>query len=425
MTISWGLLGPEVLPDQRRTRSLGLAKAVRHYNQRAVPGLGNVWFARQIFLALLGIEVATRARQSSGRGLSNIVVTNAIEALACWLAYSRNGWRRDRRLCGRTKLRDHSDLAFKKANKPGFYVSQPMRMATGEALLSLGLVESSSSRFNSFECSDLGKALIEEATDAKPFNRDVVTHLLHWVLDEQCKVDTDALAKALSPLERLKPTGLKLLRSRLLQQGSRETAADASRRRNVMGWVEELNPNQSPIDWSIEPPKIKGDHWRDLKAGAFFFGAMQAALEVLDAVESHMANNAGMTHVLLSTPLTGVYDDPLDNLRKRAQEFLDCANAEDPADARVFCKECSQEDAASQLRHLIDRDGRVLHRVDDRILPGPAFQGHVTARRSTDDNDDAAAPQPTRLPLPPQISQRVTHLFLLSRDLKGELEEFL
>ena len=59
----WGVLGPENVRSERRTRTLGLGAAVRNFNELAVPGLGGVWFAKQIFLALLGLAVAERVRQ--------------------------------------------------------------------------------------------------------------------------------------------------------------------------------------------------------------------------------------------------------------------------------------------------------------------------------------------------------------------------
>jgi hypothetical protein len=41
---------------------------------------------------------------------------------------------------GSEKLRGKADFDFQTLCKPGFYVSQPMRMGTGQALLALGLV---------------------------------------------------------------------------------------------------------------------------------------------------------------------------------------------------------------------------------------------------------------------------------------------
>ena len=82
---AWGLLGPEFLPNARRTRTLGLGASVRRFNDLAVPGLGGVWYGKQLLLATLGVAVAEAAR-SQGVKVQNIEVANAIEALACWLA---------------------------------------------------------------------------------------------------------------------------------------------------------------------------------------------------------------------------------------------------------------------------------------------------------------------------------------------------
>ena len=163
LTMQWGLLGPEQLAGSRRTRTLGLGAAVRKFNQLAVPGLGGVWFANQIFLATLGVRVADRLRPLSAN-VKAIEIANAIEALACWCAFGDNGWQSDPRLRGRQKLAGKSDLTFTQLRKPRFYVTQPMRMATVEALVSLGFVEPGSQRFNGFRCTRSGMDLVDAGT---------------------------------------------------------------------------------------------------------------------------------------------------------------------------------------------------------------------------------------------------------------------
>ncbi|WP_148300880.1 hypothetical protein [Asaia platycodi] len=126
-TMRWGLLGPEQLAGSRRTRTLGLGAAVRKFNQLAVPGLGGVWFAKQLFLATLGVRIADRLRLSS-TNVKAIEIANAVEALACWCAFRNNGWTSDSRLRGRQKLTGTDDLTFSRLRQPRFYVTQPMRM---------------------------------------------------------------------------------------------------------------------------------------------------------------------------------------------------------------------------------------------------------------------------------------------------------
>ena len=134
MENAWGLLGPEGLPNARRTRTLGLGASVRRFNDLAVPGLGGVWYGKQLLLATLGVAVAEAAR-SQGAEVWNIETANAIEALACWLAFKRNGWNSDARLRGNTKLQGKDDFSFKRVRERNFYLTQPMRMATVQSLL--------------------------------------------------------------------------------------------------------------------------------------------------------------------------------------------------------------------------------------------------------------------------------------------------
>ncbi len=67
--------------------------------------MGNVRFAKQIYLALLGIQVAELVNQKGKVKVRNIEVTNAIEAYACLRAFTENGWKSDPRLRGVNKLR--------------------------------------------------------------------------------------------------------------------------------------------------------------------------------------------------------------------------------------------------------------------------------------------------------------------------------
>ncbi|WP_130910762.1 hypothetical protein [Pseudomonas sp. Sample_9] len=64
---------------------LDIGAAVREYNERAVPGMGGVWYAKQLFLAMLGIALAQKLRVRKSN-VSKINAANAIEALGCYYA---------------------------------------------------------------------------------------------------------------------------------------------------------------------------------------------------------------------------------------------------------------------------------------------------------------------------------------------------
>lgn len=142
MTMQWGILGPGTIESVRRVRTLDLTPCVRLFNELAVPGLGGVWFGKQLFLATLGVLVAEQANERGCR-VTKITVANAIEAIACWLALTGEPRTNGGRVLGSTKLVGHDSYSFSKVSQLNFYVTTPMRTSTVTALPALGLVEAS------------------------------------------------------------------------------------------------------------------------------------------------------------------------------------------------------------------------------------------------------------------------------------------
>jgi len=421
---SWGLLGPEFLSSKRRTRTLGLGRSIRHFNDLAVPGLGGVWFGKQLFLATLGVIVAEQAR-AQGANVHNIEVANAIEALACWIAFESNDWNRDPRLHGSTKLRGRvqDDFKYSLVKQRNFYVTQPMRMSTVQALFSLGLVESNNLRFNAFRSSDEGKAFIDVACqNYHPKKRSVVHHLSMWVSDKERRVVTDTLRGVLSPLIPLSNDSISLLRERLLQGGN-ETINDKQRRCNILQWVENIRISQPPmLTWENQPIEIANDHWHDLNAGRCFFKVREKALKVLELLETHIGNKAVGRFLPLHSNIPSELISPIEDLRTEARVFLKLKHND--KDANAFCRKCEIVDPSQVLRFLVDRDSIVLRLVGDVIKPGPAFHGSVLTEGGTEAelnvNSDVR-----QIPLPEGLSYRVQNLFLLNADMHNKLPKYL
>lgn len=432
--LSWGLLGPEFLKNTRRTRTLGLGASVRRFNDLAVPGLGGVWYGKQLLLATIGVAVAEEAR-SRGAKVQNIEMANAIEALACWLAFTSNGWSSDDRLRGKTKLQGKDDFSFWRVRQPSFYVTQPMRMATVQALPALGFVESDSVRFNAFRCikqivdfQGAGRnkevsVFVEEATkDYRPHNRTIIDHLSRWVLGESDKLtNSPPLLKALSPLEPLPQGAITLLRERLIQGGN-EPLEDKRRRCNVLAWVEAIRKDKTTkLTWAKRPHEILEDHWHDLKAGALFFETREAAIATLDAIEAYIGNQSTGQFLSLKEQVPETLKKPLEKLKFAAKKYLNFTSMDE--DSITFCRECVRAEPASILRALVDRDRYVLRLVGDEIKPGPAFRGSITEVGTN--NEVQESPKGGGISLPEDISYRVRNLFLLNLDMHGELDRWL
>jgi hypothetical protein len=426
-TPSWGLLGPEELASHRRSRTLGLGAVVRSFNNLAVPGLGGVWFGRQLFLATLGVAVAQQV-QRQGKRVRNIEVANAIEALACHLAYVENDWKRDPRLRGRIKLQDKgSDLPFAAVRRPGFYVTQPMRRATVQALPALGLVEADGPRFNLFRVGLAQEDLDEEnsigmkfinavCADCTPHKSTVLAVLAKWVLVGGKTIATPEMCEALSPLRQMSKPARDLLGGRI---------ATDPRRHNARHWVDRIR-NQSDLQITLDekPAELDDEHWRDLCAGTRFFAARAAAIDLLIKIEEHIASTSGKSiSVKDATPVKG----ELAALRKQSRAFLASGYAAQP-DAMRFCEESNDPSNEIVLRKMVERDGRVLRLNGDEIELSPGFRGQKpstdNSERNTED-DDAERESSLQLPFPEYMSPRISNLYYLNLDLRGQLSKEL
>jgi len=426
-SVTWGLLGPEQLASERRTRTLGLGATVRSFNDLAVPGLGGVWFGKQLLLATLGIAVAENLRDS-GRRSQNIEVANAVEAMACRLALQdKNSLLPDPRLRGTRKLVGKDDLSFATVRRPSFYVTQPMRQATVQPLRALGLVESNGERFNAFRCTERGEDFIEEGfLGCRPHSHSVLHHLLTWAnqINEPLKTSPE-LTRALSPLQPMPSRAREFLRERVIQGG----ATEAYTRRKAMDWVETLRGQMHrPIEWDEKPAMLDEPHWRDLHAGALFFATRDAAITLLDEIESHIGN-ARDRRLSLNGTFPGNITDKIESLREHSKNFLADNYQGPPRDeAAKFCRECTEPDAAQLLTNLLLREGHVLKLQNHDIVPSVAFKGSPVRQpeEARSSEEDGMETQVTQLiPLPEGISHRVPNLFLLNLDLHNELEPWL
>ena len=423
--VTWGLLGPESIAIERRTRTLNLGACVRTFNDLAVPGLGGVWFGKQLFLSTLGVAIAERVR-NSGHRASNIEVANAIEALGCWLALDHNNWNSDPRVRGATKMRLRTDLAFAQVRKPSFYVTQPMRQATIQPLRAFGFVESSGERFSGFSCNATGEDFIDAVCgEFRPSNRSVMEHLVKWAKGEPVSLKTPELRRALSPIEEMTKFGREFLRERAVAEGNLESR----RRKDVFQWIDHRRTNpKSQIAWDTKPKMLEEGHWRNLHTGSLFFLTRDAAINVLDQIEAHLGNQSD-PRMPLNKSLPEIVVNQCDELRNAAQTFL--AQNYDPSpnsEATAFCRQCNESADTRIIENLLLREGRVLQQKGNEVVPGSAFRGSPllepqTARSDEEDGEETKIPN--SIQWPPGISHRVRNLFLLNADLRGELDLWL
>ena len=412
---AWGILGAEHATSSRRVRTLEVGSAVRTFNDLAVPGMGGVWFGKQLMLATLGVAVAGAAR-AAGMRVHNIEAANAIEALACWSAFvGPKRSERDPRVRGGTKLRTISkdDLSFSVFRKTSTYVTQPMRMATVQPLRSLGLVESAQDRFSSFACSRMGHEFLELTCSPSNAQR----QLIAWVRGKTQTLPDGALRSALAPAEPLPEQAREFLRERIVAGAN----AAAARRAAALAWVEARRTATTAAAWSEQPPMLDANQWADLREGAYFFAARQAALKLLVQVERLMRNETGLQVLPLDQTIPHVLMPAITAARDCAGAFLDRGRDPTGGVAKTFCTELADPDAALMLGKLVARDGRVLILRGTNVEPGAGFG--TVANDAGDAALEADVDGSDRWPA--GISPRVNNLFMMTLDLRGELGQWL
>ncbi|WP_338810417.1 hypothetical protein V2V90_16465 [Agrobacterium leguminum] len=407
------------------------------FNEAAVPGLGGVWFIRQLALALLGIRVAEEF-PSAG---SKIQVANAIEALACWIGYEDRGWGRgDWRLRGPLKLKSLHDRGmertFRRLKSPSSYVTQPMRMGCVEALPGLGLVGASGSRFNSFSVNDRGQQLIEAVFGARGKDRLYLPdYLRDWVRDEPVNL-TASLRQKLNPTAVVGDDARSVMREALAFPGR-----DAERRRKALAWVERIdaggNFGANPhTHWANQPAEIDDRHWRDLRAGAALLQTRNAAIGVLANIEQRLVTNSRLD---LTRPLPEGVSASLKTWREEAQHFL-ALEGHGPDEAapaaREFCNEALQSDVQA-ITKLVNRENHMLRVTGSAVVPTAAWRtdAALAAGDATDDRfgiaaaaegtEDGAPVRAERDVLPPAISPRLVYLRRMALDLNGRLGTYI
>lgn len=192
--MTWGPIEPAESSASRSRLDFGLRPAILCFNEWAVPGLGGVFFVRQLSWGCMGLRLA----QDLNGKVSAARIAEGIEALASWIVVRHSNARRveDDRVQGKRKFADVSALSFDAVSRGGAYVTVPFRRATTRALPGLGFCREEA-RFSALTLTQHGLALAESAmADADARMR--LTEWLHSGTTEIHRV-SEALKKTLLP----------------------------------------------------------------------------------------------------------------------------------------------------------------------------------------------------------------------------------
>lgn len=386
MTEAWGILRPDDIPSARRLQSLGLTRAIRRFNEKAVPGMGGLWFTMPLIWSMLGISVARRLERRP------IEAANAVEALAMKLALRDGDGEVDPRVRGRRNL-PRVGRTFEALRKPGAYVTQPFRQTCAQPLMTLGLVEGTSARFNAFRLTHEAERLLAPLAALH-------SEIEAWAGGGK-RIDWDIMS-AILPAAKLPDTICKEFTRCIYSHGP-----EADRRKAVRN-VGKLLTSDGIL--GTPPEGLAADHLIDLKGGIATVRLRNAALSLLGAVEDRIARRREdglapaipLTEVGLDSAIRKEMAACVDEV-KRAAPHIEAAGE---PESLAFLHECETEDRL--LQRLARRDGVVIVLRDDKLAPGPAFGAPAVL----EDDSAAAASGVPELP-------RIANLLALTDDLAG------
>ena len=414
----WFSPSPSEVSSSRISLDFDLRKADLFFRELVVPGLGRVWFARQLSWPLAALALHQELASRGSNAPKPTAICHGIEALACKLEYRANSQGSPRRILGRRAFGRDAELeiwSFHQLRQATNYVRNTHRQAATRALrVDGGLGFARGLRFDLFELEPVGVAL------ANAFLGQSVgkggTSLRKWLLgwlagDREIFGWPKTLLQALAP-EHATDKERELVRSRLIRTS---TPAGDKRQRlaSAVGRAVDVPDIESVV---VVRLRAAGHHEQANEVvAAHAFGAVldrarDAVAYLTRAVEP---GRGGVKLAALASDFE--VRRAVKDLRVAAKNYVEKANAasvKEPT-SRYFADAVVAAGDADAIRLLVARAGEVLSLADGSVVRGPLFRVIVATSNPLDVEDGAESIEPDRT----GRTFRIANLHSLLRDV--------
>lgn len=385
---------------------------------RVVPGLGRVWFVRQ-----MSWPVAALALRHELQGNGNVprasAISHGLEALGCkleWAADPDAARILGKRAFGRDH--DHEIWSFDKLRTTKHYVQNTHRQAATRTLHEeRGLGLATGPRFDAYELTSSGEQLAEAFLDQAvgKGGGSLRARLAAWLRGEDIDVSR-TVREALGPSSP-SDTERALVRARVF-----DTATSARRRQaaNAVGLAQE--PRGMPEVARRLREAGHADHANDVDA-AHAFGLMLDRARDLAAAISERVDQSQRGWAITDSVKDGAIANLVAALRKAGSEFLATSEPAKFAESRstTFASGLARE-VAQVVATVARATSEVFSVADDRIHRGPLFRvvesstalREALRNQETEDGADTLEPDST------DQTFRLSNLHALARDLEGK-----
>lgn len=364
---NWFIPEMEEFETQRALLNLNLNKAIRYYRELIVPGIGGVWFVRQLSWAVAGIQLAQEIHYHRP-----VKIANAIEALACKLAWNRHPDRNQEGIRGKRAFVKYQDAwSFKKLSQPKFYVRIPFRSSTVRALSGLGLT--TRGRFNSVELTENGSCLAGAFLSQKKGGRggrSVGEAIKDWICGNK---EIEKIGNIVDGLWR-DATGeeKQITRDRLMANDNDSLASNWRRAHLIEAFGNRDKVDPPPLE-SVKK-NLQPDQVFEIETAQAFDELLKTGRELIYECAEIIDND----NIGIIAKLADKVDKMLRKLRIAAKEFQEWTNKSKKRhqDAVNFAKEIlSIDNDEKLLLNVITRDGVILKSAAEgnKIEKGPLF----------------------------------------------------
>ncbi|MBT3367681.1 MAG: hypothetical protein HN416_11045 [Nitrospina sp.] len=395
---NWFIPSKEEFPFQRSMLHLGLNKAVRYYRELVVPGIGGVWFVRQLCWAVAGIKLSEKSRLGQ-----SVSIANAIEALACKLMWKQND--ETGGIKGKMAFGKYPDTwGFKELSQSKYYVQVRFRQSTVRALLGLGLTQGGF-RFNGMELTSQG----EDLANAFLSQNWVGKKLLEW-LDGKTIPKTGKIVKGLGRYDATADEK-EIVRNRLCTDVYDEIGLP-SRRKNLIRVLK--NRKNMPALKNIKEKLLLEKQVQEIETAEAFDAMLCKAQNLIHecARELESAQTSSIDILAKKLPKSIL------ELKGLAGEYLEMAQecGKSHPDAKNFAQEVQESDREIILLEKVAlRDGSIVAFSDGKILQGPLFDRHKqiascsSEQNNGEDEKEVASEESS-------TTRKIEQLFSLWRD---------
>lgn len=401
MTSVWFSPAPTEITISRMSLDFDLRAADLFFRELVVPGLGRIWFARQLSWPLAALALYKELANKGSSAPKPTAICHGIEALACKLQYADNldQATRSRRILGSRAFGRDENLevwTFQQLHQRGNYVQNTHRQAATRALnVERGLGFARGTHFDLLELEQVGRDLANVFLDQSVGQGG--TTLRRWLVgwlrgEKQLPASRDSFLRAFSP-EHPTPEERKRVQARLLDadtQGRKEAKERRQRLARAVGRAVQMRDIEGDV---VVRLREAGHHEQANEViaarafGAVLDRARDAVASLTRAVEP--ARGGVKLATLATDPgIKAAFKD----LRSATKSYVEKANTAgvDEKESRKFIKEVADADDGEAIRLMVSRAGGVLALTDDSVNRGALFRV-VDATDETGDLEDGAA----------------------------------